>query len=232
MKVSASGYYEWLGRPESPRQTRNRELEKLITQIHAESRGTYGWPRVHAELVLGMGENVNRKRVARLIRQAGLQGIHRRRGRKNLVSAATEEDLVHRQFSVDGLDRLWLTDITEHATAEGKVYCAAVMDACSRRVTGWSIDRSQKTELVVDAIGMAILRRRPGVESTILHSDHGTQGGFNRPSQHLDSEVSVWVQECGSGLFARTGVRFRRRVGRRWRGGRTGSGSGRGSRGV
>jgi putative transposase len=133
LKVSASGYYEWRGRPESPRETRNRELEKMITAIHRESRGTYGWPRVHAELVLGLGETVNRKRVARLMREAGLQGVHRRRGRKNLVNAATEVDLVHRQFTVTELDRLWLTDITEHPTAEGKVYCAAVMDACSRR---------------------------------------------------------------------------------------------------
>jgi putative transposase len=175
LNVSTSGYYEWLGRPESQRETHNRELMKLIRVIHEESRGTYGWPRVHAELVMGLGENVNRKRVARLMRQAGLQGIHRRRGRKNLASAATEEDLVHRQFTVAEPDRLWLTDITEHPTAEGKVYCAAVMDACSRRIIGWSIDSSQKTELVVDALGMAIIRRRPAGNSTILHSDHGTQ---------------------------------------------------------
>jgi putative transposase len=101
LKVSTSGYYEWLGRPESLRETRNRELMKLIRAIHEESRGTYGWPRVHAELVLGLGEMVNRKRVARIMGQAGLQGIHRRKGRKNLASAATEEDLVHRGCSKD-----------------------------------------------------------------------------------------------------------------------------------
>ncbi len=173
--VSTSSYYEWLGKPESPRNARNSELVKLIAAIHEESRGTYGWPRVHAELVLGLGETVNRKRVARLMREAGLQGIHRRKGRKNLVNSATEEDLVHRQFAVAELDRLWLTDITEHPTAEGKVYCAAVMDACSRRIIGWSIDVSQKSELVIDAIGMAVLRRRPEANNTILHSDHGTQ---------------------------------------------------------
>ena len=82
---------------------------------------------------------------------------------------------MHRQLTVAELDRLWLTDITEHLTAEGKLYCAAVMDACSRRIIGWSIDSSQKTELVIDAIGMAILRRRPAGDSTIMHSDHGTQ---------------------------------------------------------
>jgi putative transposase len=175
LKVSTSGYYEWLGRPEPPRETRNRELAKLIAEIHAESRGTYGWPRVHAGLVLGKGETVNRKRAARLMRRAGLQGICRRKGRKNLVNAATEEDLVHRQFHVDALDRLWLTDITGHPTAGGKLYCAAVMDACSRRIIGWSIDVSQKTGLVIDALGMAILRRHPEARDTILHSDHGTQ---------------------------------------------------------
>jgi putative transposase len=125
--------------------------------------------------VLGLGETVNRKRVARLMREAGLQGVHRRKGRKNLVNEATEDDLVHRQFAVAELDRLWLTDITEHPAAEGKVYCAAVMDACSRRVIGWSIDVSQKSELVIDAIGMVILRRRPEASKTILHSGHGTQ---------------------------------------------------------
>lgn len=175
LKVPASGYYEWRGRPASPREMRNKELVKLIAQIHEESRGTYGWPRVHAELVLGLGEPVNRKRVARLMRQAGLQGIYRRKGRTNLVNQATEEDLVRRQFAVTELDRLWLTDITEHPAAEGKLYCAAVMDACSRRIIGWSIDIRQETSLVVDALGMAILRRRPAGGKTILHSDHGTQ---------------------------------------------------------
>ena len=135
---------------------------------------------MQAELVLGKGERVNRKRVARLMRQAGLQGTCRRKGRKNLVNEATGEDLVRRQFTVTGLDRLWLTGITGHPTTEGKLYCAAVMDACSRRIIGWSIDSRQETGLVVDALGMAILRRRPAGESTILHSDHGTQGSIGR----------------------------------------------------
>jgi putative transposase len=125
LNVSSSGYYEWPGRPASPRETRNQELVKLIAAIHKESRGTCGWPRVHAELVLGLGEHVNRKRVARLMRQAGLQGIYRRKGRRSLGNEATGEDLVRRRFHVDAVDRLWLTDITEHPAAEGEVYCAA-----------------------------------------------------------------------------------------------------------
>ncbi|WP_240778162.1 IS3 family transposase [Nonomuraea basaltis] len=175
LEVSASGYYDWLGRPEPSRELRNKELTKMIHEIHAESRGSYGSPRVHAELRLGLGETVNRKRVERLMRAAGLQGIYRRKGRRNLVNQATEEDLVQRRFDVQAPDRLWLTDITEHPTGEGKVYCAAVMDAYSRRIIGWSIDARQNTELVTNALAMAVARRAPEKRSTILHSDHGTQ---------------------------------------------------------
>jgi putative transposase len=173
--VSSSGYYDWLGRPESPRELRDKELTKLIREIHGEPRGSYGSPRVHAELVLGKGEHVNRKRVERLMRQAGIQGIYRRKGRKNLVNAATEEDLVRRQFHVGAADRLWLTDITEHPTGEGKLYCAAIMDAFSRRVIGWSIGARQTTSLVASALAMAVARRNPPENKTVMHSDHGTQ---------------------------------------------------------
>src|ERR1700722_19394587 len=118
---------------------------------------------------------VNRKRVERLMREAGLQGIYRRKGRRNLVNAATEEDLVSRQFTAEAPDRLWLTDITEHPAGDGKLYCAAVMDAYSRRIIGWSIDKRQDTDLGVDALAMAGTRRQPDGNSTIMHSDHGTQ---------------------------------------------------------
>ena len=150
-------------------------LLKQIEAVHAESRGTYGWPRVHAELTIGLGWAVNHKRVARLMREAGLQGLYRRRSRRGPARPATEDDLVARQFCVDAPDRLWFTDITEHDTAEGKVYCAAVMDAFSRLVIGWSIAEHIRTELVTDALGMAILRRQPSPDGTILHSDHGSQ---------------------------------------------------------
>jgi putative transposase len=173
--VSRSGYYEWKGRPESARETRDRELLKLIERIHAESRGSYGSPRVAAELRLGLGEQVNRKRVERLMRQARIQGIYRRRGRKNLVNAATEEDLVKRDFTADWPDALWLTDITEHPTGEGKLYCAAVMAAFSRRIIGWSIAARQDSDLVINALSMAVARRQPEKGKTVLHSDHGTQ---------------------------------------------------------
>jgi putative transposase len=173
--VSRSGYYDWLGRPPSAREEANTLLTKHIEQIHQESRGTYGWPRVHAELTLGLGLVVNHKRVRRLMRQAGLQGLYRRRQHRGPTNTATEDDLVNRQFAVDAPDRLWLTDITEHPTGNGKLYCAAVMDAYSRRIIGWSIANHMRTELVLDALGMATLRRRPETGNTILHSDHGTQ---------------------------------------------------------
>jgi putative transposase len=135
----------------------------MIAGIHAGSRGSCGSPRVRAELCLGLGVEVNRKRAGRLMREAGLQGIYRRRGRRNLVNQATEEDLVRRQFTVAGPDRLWLTDITGHPTGEGKLYCAGVMDAYSRRIIGWSIDQRQDTDLVTGALGMAVTRRQPAV---------------------------------------------------------------------
>jgi putative transposase len=150
---------------------------KQIRKIHEESRGTYGWPRVHAELTLGLDVAVNHKRVARLMREAGIQGLYRRRRRGCTVRGPQAElypDLVDRDFVVDGPDELWCTDITEHSTAEGKVYCAVVIDAYSRRVVGWSIDDNMRTALVVDALGMAITRRKPEQHSAILHSDHGS----------------------------------------------------------
>ena len=173
--VSRSGYYEWKGRPESAREARDKELLKLIERVHADSRGSYGSPRVAAELRLGLGVEVNRKRVERLMRQARIQGIYRRRGRKNLVNAATEEDLVKRNFTAAWPDALWLTDITEHPTGEGRLYCAAVMAAFSRRVIGWSIAARQDSDLVINALSMAVARRQPEKGKTVLHSDHGTQ---------------------------------------------------------
>ncbi len=157
-------------------------LLKQITQIHTDSRETYGSPRVHAELTLGLGLSVNLKRVARLMRQAGIQGLYRRRRRGCTIAdpdAQPSSDLVNRNFTVTEPNRLWVTDITEHPTAEGILYCAAVMDAYSRLIVGWSIAEHMRTELVTDALGMAIIRRQPDKqpddERTRLHSDHGSQ---------------------------------------------------------
>jgi putative transposase len=145
---------------------------ELTERVHADSRGSYRSPRVTAEPRLGLGVEVNRKRAGRLMRQAGIQGIYRRRGRKNLVNAATEEDLVKRNFTATWPDALWLTDVTEHPTDEGKLYCGAVMAAFSRRIIGWSIAARQDTALVINALSMAVTRRQPEKGKTILHSDY------------------------------------------------------------
>lgn len=182
MKVSTSGFYEWRQRQANPcrRQLEDETLTETICEIWAQSRGTYGSPRVWAELKLGQDISIGRKRVERLMRQAGIEGIYRRRSRHGTTRrnphAVPSDDLVNRVFAVDGPDRLWVADITEHPTREGKVYVAVVLDAWSRRVIGWSIADHLRTELVVDALDMACWRRKPTPESGLIHhADHGTQ---------------------------------------------------------
>jgi putative transposase len=175
LRVSPSGYYEWRCRAPSVRAAADAALSAQIIEIHAMSRGTYGVPRIHAELRLGRDVHCGRKRVARLMRLARLHGIYRRHGRRRRPIPAVHDDLVRRRFVADGPDRLWLTDITEHPTREGKVYCAAVLDVYSRRIVGWSIADHLRAELVVDALEMARWRRRPPVGQTVVHSDRGAQ---------------------------------------------------------
>jgi transposase InsO family protein len=175
LRVSTSGYYEQCGRPPSLRAAADEALTAEIREIHTCSRGTYGAPRVHAELRLGRGLRCSRKRVARLMRAARLCGIYRRRWRRASLLAPVHDDLVRRRFVADAPDRLWLTDITEHPTREGKVYLAAVLDVYARRIVGWSIADHLRSELVVDALEMARWRRRPAPGRTVLHSDRGAQ---------------------------------------------------------
>jgi putative transposase len=173
--VSISGYYSWLTRPPSERSIRHAWLTDVITQIHIDSRGVYGAMRVHAELTLGHGITVSHGSVELLMHRAGLQGVTGRPRFRRVPNVATADDRVDRQFGRDARDRLWVTDITEHPTREGKVYCAVVLDAFSRRVVGWSIDSSPTAALVTNALGMAIDQRRPSEGSTVIHSDQGTQ---------------------------------------------------------
>ncbi len=150
-------------------------MVETIRKIHYESRCTYGAPRVHAELRLGLGLAIGRKRVARLMRVTGLQGIcHRRKRRGWKPRPATHLDLVQRRFVADRPNRVWFTDITQHCAADGWVYCCAVIDAYSRRVVGWSIADHIRSELVVDALEMARWQRRPE-PGTIVHADRGAQ---------------------------------------------------------
>jgi putative transposase len=178
MKVSTSGFYAWLTQPCSDRDLNDAILTNTIVDIHRMSRRSYGSPRVHAELRLDQATFCSRKRVERLMRQAGVTGIYRRRNHgctRRDLDAAPSDDLVGRQFDPTDTDRLWVMDVTEHPTDEGKVYVAVVLDAFSRRVVGWSIADHIRSELVVDAVQMAIWRRQPPQGQTIAHSDHGSQ---------------------------------------------------------
>lgn len=175
LTVSESGFYAWRSRPQSARAIRHVWLTDMIRQVHAASRGTYGAHRVHAELIMGYGITVGHNAVAMLMQRAGLAGLPGSRRRRRLVTlGATAADLVDRQFTRTEPDRLWVTDITEHRTREGKVYCAVVLDVFSRRVVGWSIDSTPTAHLVTSALGMAIGNRNP-TDATVIHSDHGTQ---------------------------------------------------------
>lgn len=175
--VSPSGYYAWRQRPPSRRAQADAALAERIRQIHQASGGTYGAPRVHAELVLGHGIRCARKRVARLMRQMGLVGVHRRRLRgvtRRVPARSPYPDRVARDFAVTVPNRLWIADITQHPTEEGWLYLAVVLDAFSRRVVGWSMDEHLRAELVLGALDMAIWNRRPA-PGLVHHSDHGAQ---------------------------------------------------------
>lgn len=175
LKVSRSGFYEWRGRPLSVRDVEDAYLANLIVDVHAMSRCSYGAPRTHSELRLGMGIRVGRKRVARLLALTGRAGIggntHRKRRKHPLP--APHDDLVQRRFVADEPNRLWCTDVTEHPTSIGKIYCCAVLDVFSRVIVGWSIADHVRAELVVDALQMATWRRQPD-SGAIVHSDRGS----------------------------------------------------------
>jgi putative transposase len=173
--VSTSGYYAWQKRKPSKRAVADAALTEMIVEIHAWSRRTYGAPRIHAELA-DRGVRVGRKRVARLMRDAQIQGITRRKAiftTRRDSTARPAPDLVDRNFGVAGPDQLWLSDITYVPTAVGHIYLAVVLDAWSRKVIGWCIENHLRTELVLSALNMALEQRRP--DTVIHHSDQGCQ---------------------------------------------------------
>jgi putative transposase len=153
LAVSASGYYAQRSRPPSARDLRHAYLTEIIRGVHLDSRGTYGARRVHAELTMGHGLVVGHCAVEMLMRRAGIAGLSGRPRYRRVPHLATAGDLVDRRFHREQPDRLWVTDITEHPTREGKVYCAVVLDVFSRRVVGWSIDASPTAALVTNAPG-------------------------------------------------------------------------------
>jgi putative transposase len=173
--VSASGYYAWAVRPASARATADAALMEQIRVIHTRSRGTYGERRVHAELA-ALGVHVGRKRIARLMRALGLAGVSRRKHPRTTLrgrDARPAPDLVARDFTAPGRDQLWVADITYVPTWAGFLYLAVVLDAWSRRVVGWAMATHLRTELVLDALNMALTQRRP--TGVIHHSDQGCQ---------------------------------------------------------
>jgi putative transposase len=174
--VSRSGYYAWRRRPPSARARADRGLSQRIREIHEQSRGTYGTPRIRAEL-RDAGVACSRTRVARLLRLAGLQGCHRRKGPpspRRTPGATPAPDLVRRDFAAPAPDRLWVADITYVPTWAGVLYLAVVLDAHSRRIVGWAMADHLRSELVIEALDMAVWRRRP-TQSVVHHSDQGSQ---------------------------------------------------------
>ncbi len=175
LEVSESGYHAWRTRLPSKRAVADAGLSKRIRAIHAMSDGTYGVPRIHAELA-AEGVHIGRKRVARLMRAAHLEGVSRRRWCVTTTRdkrARPAPDLVDRKFVAPGPDHLWVADITYIPTHAGFLYLAVVLDAWSRKVVGWAMAGHLKTELVVQALDMAVGQRQP--QSVVHHSDQGTQ---------------------------------------------------------
>jgi putative transposase len=181
--VSRSGYYAWRDRRPSARAKADATLSERIVASHARSGATYGAPRIRADLHAD-GQAVGRKRVARLMRQAGLAGVSRRRGPRTTIRDARlrpASDLVDRNFFAEKPDVLWVADITPGRaggrlyvpTWAGFLYLAVVLDAFSRRIVGWAMGTDLKTDLVLDALNMAVQQRRPG--NVIQHSDQGSQ---------------------------------------------------------
>jgi putative transposase len=174
LNVSPSGFYASRKRSPSKRAVEDAELTARIRDVHEQARGTYGVPRVHAELAAD-GIHVGRKRVARLMKVAGLEGVSRRKKYKSTrdLNNAAAPDLVERNFVAAAPNRLWVADITYIPTWAGFLFLAVVLDVFSRRIVGWAMEDHLRTELVLDALNMAVAQREP--QEVVLHSDQGCQ---------------------------------------------------------
>ena len=176
LNVSPSAYYEWQARKPCRRDLANRVMTERIRAIHQRSDASYGMPRIHAEL-RDMGETISKNRVARLMRLAQIKGVSRRRGfvvttRRDLKQKAAP-DLVQRQFVASDNNQLWVADMTYVPTWAGFIYLAVVMDVYSRKVVGWAFGERMISDLVIAALNMALITRKP--EAVIHHSDQGSQ---------------------------------------------------------
>jgi putative transposase len=193
LSVSPSGFYAWRSRPEGPRKIANRELLADIRRVHADHRGRYGAPRIHAEL-RAEGQSVSRKRVERVMRRHGIRAHAPRRYRVCTTdsnhSLPVEENLLDRNFAAEKPDQVWLADITYIPTGEGWLYLAVILDLFTRKVVGWAMRDHMRAELTIAALTMAIQRRRPG-PGLIHHSDRGSQPGFKWWSQRLPEPIAA-----------------------------------------
>ena len=199
LEVSPSGYYAWRRRESSARERSDADLLQKIAQIHHRSRGTYGVPRIHAQLA-SEGQFVGRKRIARLMQKAGLKGVYRRQWPRTTLRSPQDRpapDLVDRHFSAAAPDQLWVADITYVPTASGFLY---LLDVFSRRVVGWSMKTHLRSELVLDALEMALWSRRPE-NGVIHHSDQGLS--VHRPGirQSLSPSRGSPLDRIGGGLL-------------------------------
>jgi putative transposase len=175
--VTRQGFHAWLTRDPSPRRVQDEHLKAAIMAAYEQSWRTYGAPRMHAELA-DRGLQIGKKRVARLMRELGIEGVSRRRGRTRTTvqaeAAKAAPDLLERRFCAERPDQVWVPDITYIPTHQGWLFLAAVIDVCSRRVVGWSMRPDLKSDLVVDAVAMAVARRKPPA-GVVHHSDRGSQ---------------------------------------------------------
>ncbi len=194
LDVSRSGYYAWAGRAPSPASIRRVHIEQKVTFFHGDSDEVYGAPRILADLRAD-GEIISRKTVAATMRRLGLVGICPKKWKTTTIidhADAYPVDAVKRKWDTGALNQVWVGDITYLRTWEGWVYLATVIDAHSRRVIGWAIADHMRTDLIEDALRMAMVLRGDRPATVIFHSDRGTQGGFNWSSQHLDHGGLRW----------------------------------------
>ena len=229
LEVSRSGFYAWLQREPSKRALRTERVEAKIAWFHGASDEVSGSPRILADLRED-GEIISRKTVAKAMRRLGLRGICPRRWKTTTIvdhADAYPADAAKRVWDTGVLNAVWVGDISYLRTWEGWLYLATVIDAHSRRVIGWAIGDHMRTDLVEDALTMAITLRGELPAQVVFHTDRGTQGGFNWSSQHLDHGGTRWdvARRRDRTLFRARGGSGRRigRCGRRCvhRGGRS-----------
>jgi len=213
LEVSRSGYHAWVGRSPSARAVQDARLTARIAVLHTLRRGVYGSPRIWADLVLDDGERLGRKRVERLMREAGLSGRITRKWKATTIrvpGVRVADDLLDRDFTASGPNQRWVADITYLRTWQGWLYLVAVQDLYSRRIVGWAMADHMRAELVVDALQMALARRRPA-PGLIWHSDQGSQfvslafGQQARAAgiaQSMGSRGDCWDNAVAESFFA------------------------------